>query len=665
MAWSRLTPDQIRADLDTAIEQYARCIQNVADVANPQYYNTFPPLFDNLLLRSAFNRAEMLIRMHDTPEHRKLALEIDAKYNDVKRQLFHNARIWSILKSMVTPNWKKQQSKTYLNHVTKFMAEFRDNGADLPPDQQTQFIACENELSALKRQFAANLADARAAWKFDITDHKTLDNLPPEYITEENGRRYLRHHSAAQILQICPDEKLREALWRSLQSIGQKPHDNSYIISRILSVRQKQAKLLGYASHADRIASRCSLNTAAKAAEYVRSRLRLLQPAYEKNLKLLQELKTRVTGNPQVELEPWDIPYYTFLVTAPSNKHLADINRMLTADMVLKRILDRLSGMYDITFSERSTIYLEPGSNKKPPIGTIEVWHPGVRYFEISDRNNPIRQGAIYLDLEYRDNKTGGAWSIPITCYQQTQQNIQCTVITSSDGIHALLTPSGIQNLMHELGHALQLFLNNERQWYMGFSTISDDFEEVPAMLHANLAKRHDILSSFLQPAFSTEASLAYRNSREFEAIQRQFHLLCESLLDLEIYRRGDLDPQQDLTDTEKAILSDHLYLNTKGNNLTEYLPFCQNTEIFSGPYSGLFYTYFRSEELAEYAQCRFFEETALFREIVLSAGYSKPANELYGTFMGIDPSPDAILHSLHPAPHHEDIATPPTPAKP
>lgn len=668
LEWSRLLPDQIHADIDAAMRKYIERIRTAETVEKPTYDNTLLIFLENATLMDAFYRAEVLIRLRDSPEHRKLATELDKKYNQVKEALFHNEHIWPILKKMVTQDWMRRQYAGRHHFITRFMAEFRDNGADLPPDQQAQFIIRENELAALKRQFAANLADAQAAWTFDITDYKILDKLPPEYVKQENGRRFLRYHIAETILGICPDEKLREALWRSLQTIGKESHDNSDLIRRILAVRQKQAEVLGYANHADRIASRCSINTGAKAAEYVRNSLQRLHPAYVRNMKCLQDIKAQLTENPQAELAPWDVPYYSYILSSIYLKHFVDFDKMLTSDMVLQRIFDRLSHMYGITFSERTTVYLEPGSNKKAPAGTVEVWHPGVRYFEITDKTSNARRGAIYLDLEYRENKETGIWTIPVTTYPHPLQKVHCSVISSSHGIQALMYPAGIQHMLHELGHVLHRFMSNTEQDYLGFQTSVDDFDEFTATLHANLAKRRDVLTSLMQPALTTEAYLDYNNLKEYEDIQTQFRILCESLLDLEIHMHGNLDVSQDLAASEKEILRDYLYLTPQGENLTEYLPFCRNTFIFAGGYSGLYYTYFRSEELATCARHRFFDESMRFRQTFLEKGYSKPASELYGNFMGIDPSPASIQRYLYLDPdleYPENVETTPAPIKP
>lgn len=645
--WSRLTPDQIHADIDMAIERYLSRIRTIETVENPSYEKTFSILMYNAILMDAFYRAEVLIRGHDSPEHRKLAAELDKKYNEAKSKLFHNERIWATIKKMVTPSWLRRQWIGRHNFVAECMAEFRNNGADLPPDLKVQFTASENELSTLKRQFAANLADARAEWKFDITDYKILDKLPAEYIKQENGRRFLRYHIAESLLSICPDEKLREALWRSLETIGKGPHDNSALILRMISIRQKQAEMLGYANHADRIAARCTMNTGAQAAEYIRNNLQLLRPAYVRNMQLLQDIKARHTENPQAELAPWDIPYYSYLFSSIYLQHLTDIDKLLTGDMILRRIFDRLSSIYGITFSERSTVYLEPGSNKKAPDGMVEVWHPSVRYFEIIDTIDCTQRGAIYLDLEFRENKENGIWAIPITSYEFSMQKVHCAIISSTHGIQALMYPAGIQDMLHELGHTLHWFMDSVEENNLGFQPASTDFIEFASTLHADLSKQRDVLVSLLQPALSDDAYLDYIHVRDYQDIQNRFHMLCTSLLDLEIHMQGGRHATRNLDALENEILHDYLYINTKGDNLSEYIPYCRNAFIFSGRYSGLLYSYCLGEDLAADARSRFFTQSMHFRQTFLRQGNIKPAKELYRDFMGSPPRFDAFQRNL------------------
>ncbi len=649
LAWSQLTPDRIRTDISAAMKQYMDRIRAVENVKTPTYDNTFDILLNNFMLKDTCYRVELLARVCDSPEQRRLSAEIDEKYNQAKKALFQNERIWKILKNMTTPDWLRQQNPERQRAVTELMAEFRDNGADLPPERKAQFTANENELIALKRQFLANLSDARAEWKFDITDYKKTDTpIPDEYVRQENGRLYIRHHIARTALMIFPDAKMREALWRSLGTIGKGAHDNTAIIRRILAISQQQAELLGYASHADRVADRCTMKTGAEAAEYVRSRLQQLQPAYAKGMKLLQTIKAQETGNPQAELAPWDVPYYSYCVSCLYYRHLDGIDKLLSGDIVLQRILDHISGMYGLTFVERSTVYIEPGSNKKAPAGTVEVWHPSVRYFEIIDKTTRKNLGSFYLDLEFRENKNEGTFILPITSCRHTGSTSPCVLIASSRGIKELMYPEGIQCLLHELGHTLHLILTETNTNYLGFNTIPTDFIEFPSTLHANLAKRHNILMSMLQPAFSREAYSDYNFVKKHQDIQTRFHALCDSLLDLEIHMYGNRHAEQDPDAAAKEILHDYLYLNSNGDILSEYIPYCQNTFIFEGRYAGLFYTYCLSEELAADAFSRFSVQSMLFRRTILSKGNSKPAAELYRDFMGAPPQSDAFLRSLN-----------------
>lgn len=56
------------------------------------------------------------------------------------------------------------------------------------------------------------------------------------------------------------------------------------------------------------------------------------------------------------------------------------------------------------------------------------------------------------------------------------------------------------------------------------------------------------------------------------------------------------------------------------------------------------------------------------FRQTFLEKGYSKPASELYGNFMGIDPSPASIQRYLYLDPdleYPENVETTPAPIKP
>ena len=111
------------------------------------------------------------------------------------------------------------------------------------------------------------------------------------------------------------DRSLREKLYKTFvgrASQGEK--NNSQIIEKILSLRTKQAYLLGYKSWAE-----LSLSTKmAKEIKHVEKLLEeLRKPAFKtatNELKILDNF-SKENGFPQSEeLKPWDISYYSELL---------------------------------------------------------------------------------------------------------------------------------------------------------------------------------------------------------------------------------------------------------------------------------------------------------------------------------------------------------------
>ncbi len=127
------------------------------------------------------------------------------------------------------------------------------------------------------------------------------------------------------------DRSLREKLYKvfvSRASQGEK--NNSPIIEEILSLRTKQAHLLGYKSWAE-----LSLSTKmAKEIKHVEKLLEeLRKPAFEKaknELEILDKFSKENGFPPSEELKPWDISYYSELLRKEKlNLDQEELNRAL------------------------------------------------------------------------------------------------------------------------------------------------------------------------------------------------------------------------------------------------------------------------------------------------------------------------------------------------
>src|SRR5262249_5438323 len=191
---------------------------------------------------------------------------------------------------------------------------------------------------------------------------------------------------------------LREQLYRAFISRASSgTEDNTPLISRILSLRQEQARLLGYGSFAQ-------LSLASKIAPDVAPWERLLeelrQASFTAAQQDLEDLRqcARTAGDAEVEdLRHWDLPFWAERL----REQRYDFNdEELRPYFPLPRVLDGLFALVQRLF----------GIQIRPADGEAPVWHEDVRFFRLyDDQGQPV--AAFYLDPYSRPaEKRGGAW---------------------------------------------------------------------------------------------------------------------------------------------------------------------------------------------------------------------------------------------------------------
>ncbi|MEN3809311.1 M3 family metallopeptidase [Chromobacterium piscinae] len=140
--------------------------------------------------------------------------------------------------------------------------DFTMAGACLRDKARSEFADCVAELARLSTEFGQNILTDEAEYALQLRDEAELAGLPAalrETMAEAARQRGLEgyaatlaHSSATAFLIHSSRSDLRAAIWRAKVSRGSQPaRDNRPILRRILTLRQRQARLLGYANYAD------------------------------------------------------------------------------------------------------------------------------------------------------------------------------------------------------------------------------------------------------------------------------------------------------------------------------------------------------------------------------------------------------------------------------
>src|SRR5262249_8180030 len=326
--------------------------------------------------------------------------------------------------------------------------------------------------------------------------------------TPEGGpwRITLDYPSFGPFLEHSRRRDLREQLYRAFISRASSgAEDNIPLISRILSLRQEQARLLGYGSFSE-------LSLASKMAPDVATVERFLgelRPAsFTAAQQDLEDLRqcARMAGAAEAEdLRHWDLAFWAERL----HEQRYDFNdEELRPYFPLPRVLDGLFALVQRLFG----IQIRPTDEKGPdgPAPTqsrqAPIWHEDVRFFRIyDDQGRPV--AAFYLDPYSRPaEKRGGAWmdecigrsrilAAPGQRVRLPVAYLICNQTPPVDGKPALMSFNEVKTLFHEFGHGLQHMLTTvDYGLAAGIRNVEWDAVELPSQFMENWCYHHDTL---------------------------------------------------------------------------------------------------------------------------------------------------------------------------
>jgi oligopeptidase A len=558
------------------------------------------------------------------------------------------------------------------------------SGVGLLEPERSQFNQIKMELAELSTKFSNHVLDATKAFKIDLTATEDLAGLPEGYLVQaahaseqssedssefhsdlyperpKTFRITLDYPSYVPFMQHSTRRNLREQLYRGFISRASEGDlDNAPLITRILELRQLQAKLLGFSDYA-------SLSLASKMAPDVNSIETLLeelrQASYGAAVQDLEDLQQFANQKGfEGKLQHWDTTFWAERL----REEQFDLNEeALRPYFPLPQVLEGLFGLVRRLF----------GVNVRAADGEASIWQEDVRYFAIEqpgkldDRNGEVI-AYFYLDPYSRPaEKRGGAWMDFCIGRAKTVENgkeeirlpvayLICNQSAPVDGKPSLMTFREVETLFHEFGHGLQHMLTQvDLAGVAGINNVEWDAVELASQFMENwcydrptlfgMAKHYQTGESL--PESEYQKLVASKNFMGGSGMLRQ---LFFSLVDLELHHR--YQPQGSETiDQLRSRLAENM---TVLPPLPEDRSLCSFGHIFAGGYAAGYYSYKWAEVLSADAFAAFEEvglenEVAIaklgkrYRDTILALGGSLDPMAVFEAFRGRKPSTEPLL---------------------
>ncbi|MGA2566607.1 MAG: M3 family metallopeptidase [Pseudolabrys sp.] len=650
-----IKPEHFRPAFDRALSRHRAEINAIA--ANPA-----APSFDNTImaLETGGRELERVANVFFVLAGANTGDDIEAIERDVSPLLARHsnalylnralyARIADLYARRETLGLDAEQARV----LDRYHARFVRAGGALDKPAQDRLAAINERLASLGTQFGQNvLADEKSyvlmLEEGDLAGLPDFARAAARAAAQERGQpgKYavtLARSSCESFLQFSSRRDLREKIFQAWIKRGENGGvtDNRALISEMVGLRAKRAKLLGFKTYADyRLDDQMAKTpqAARKLLDEVWGRARAKAHAER---EALQTVITEEGGN--FALAPWDWRYYAEkLRKAKFDLDEAEIKPYFQLDKMVEAAFETARRLFGLTFTPVS----------------VPLYHPDARAWEVNDKSG--RHVGLFIgDYFARGSKHSGAWMTSLRDQEKLQGDVRpvilnvCNFSKPAAAEPALLSFDDARTLFHEFGHALHGLLSNVTYPLLAGTSVPSDFVELPSQLYEHWLEVPEILQKYARHAATSDPMpkalldrlLATRTFNQgFATVE---YTAC-ALVDLDIHAlpdAGKLDVSRfERDDLERIAMPAEIVMRHR-------LPHFQH--LFSGGgYAAGYYSYMWSEVLDADA-FEAFEETGdafdpataqRLRDFIYGAGNLRDPAEAYKAFRGRLPAVDALL---------------------
>ncbi len=629
--------DQQKELVLQTIEENRKKVVEMLTIPKKTYENFVRPLqLMEERLGFYFSPISHLNYVKNSPKTQKVYDELLPELSRYHTEFGQNGAVYDALKEIFELEDLDEERKKVL---TDMLVEFELSGVALPKPEQEELKNINIELSELSSSFAQNLLKATDSYEMLITDPKEVEGMPQSELDAakvESGWRFtLKQPSYIAYMTYGPSRERREELYKAYVT---RAPQNEELIYSILELRHKKAKLLGFENYAQ-----LSLET--KMAQSPEVVVEFLEDLAKKSrLKAKEEFEElsrfAKEQGASYDLQAFDIAFWSeklktkkFDVDDEAYKHYFE------KEATVEGLFRFLNKLFKLSFKKVDT----------------PVWHPSVSCYEITLPHRMV--GRLYVDLESREGKRGGAWMDEWITHHIDENGevvypiafIVANFAPSSDSAPSLLRPNDVVTLFHEMGHALHHLLSEVKEPAVsGIAGVEWDAVEFPSQFLENFAYEEKVLELFARH-YQTDEPLPkemienLKRAKNFQSAMAMVRQLEFGLFDMKVHMEWPVDVQRVLDEVREMVS----VVPTPSYNKFQW----GFAHIFAGGYAAGYYSYKWAEVLSADAFFMFVDNGIYNDEIaesyiqeVLCKGGSRPAMESFKAFAGREPKSEALL---------------------
>ncbi|MDA3907725.1 MAG: M3 family metallopeptidase [Sulfurimonas sp.] len=632
--------DNFINDLNSKLKSNNEKIEELLKIEHKTYANFVKPLqMLDERLGLFFTPLSHLNSVNNSDETQKIYADSLPIITEYSTKISQNLDIYNAYKEIQK---KEKDSLNFEQHrvVELNILHFELSGAHLDAEAKERLQEINIKKSELSNNFSQNLLDATNAYEYVTDKTEDVNGLPKSDIEsskfkEDGVTKYkftLQMPSYIAYMTYGKNAKIREALYKAY--VTRSP-ENAAIIDELLSLKNEMSKILGFDSYAE-------YSLASKMAKDTASVNEFLQTLVTKAKHQAQEELKEVQAMAPTPLQSFDSAFYSEIL----KKAKYDIDEELyrpyfEQTSVVNGMFEFLNKLFGISFKKVDE----------------KLWDEKATSYDIYIGNE--LKSRIYLDLEARKSKNGGAWmhNWQAHCLDEKGEEqlasafIVCNFPASSEKQPSLLRHDDVVTLFHEMGHAIHHLLSNVNENEVsGVNGVEWDAVEFPSQFLENFAYEPSVLKLFAShhetgeiiPDDMIEKLVCAKNFLSASGMLRQLEFsIFDFKLHTEVYQ-GD-----EVQELLNSIRKETALIKTPGYNKF------QNgfAHIFAGGYAAGYYSYKWAEVLSADAffnvvdEGIFDSQTAKwYLEIVLSGGGAKSMDDYFKELMGREPNPNNLL---------------------
>uniref|UniRef100_A0A8C2A1V8 Mitochondrial intermediate peptidase n=1 Tax=Cyprinus carpio TaxID=7962 RepID=A0A8C2A1V8_CYPCA len=399
-------------------------------------------IFDKLsdsLCRVA-DMADFIKVAHPDPSYREAAERTCINIGTMVERLNTNVDLCKSLKDLLDNEEIFSKLDPETRRVAElFLFDFEISGIHLDKKKRKEAVNLNVKLLDLSNQFLMSCHMPNRIEKRALPEHIH------QHFTKDGNYIQIGGLNAD-----APDDLVREVAYK----VFLYPNENvMHILEELLSCRDKLARLVGYESYAHRALK----GTMAKSPEAVMS--------------FLQQITDKLSDRFNIEPSLYS-PYFS-----------------------LGACMEGLNGLF-------TQLYGVSLLAEQPSVG--EVWSEDVRKLAVVHETEGLL-GYIYCDFFYRPDKPHqdchftirGGRQLEDGQYQLPIVVLMLNLPHPTRSAPTLLSPGMMENLFHEMGHAMHSMLGRTRYQHVTGTRCVTDFAEVPSILMEYFATDYRVISQF------------------------------------------------------------------------------------------------------------------------------------------------------------------------